>query len=138
MRGLFTDGLAAISLFPGAAGALAALQGAGVKLVLVSSNAEVNVRGVLGDAAPLFDHYACGSSLWGKSGKFRAVLKSMKGDAASTIAIGDEIRDVEAAREVKLVAGSVTFGYNSRKALVGAKPDYLFDSYDDLVRTLTV
>jgi phosphoglycolate phosphatase len=136
MRGLFTDGLAGIPLFPGAAEALAALHGQGIRLALVSSNAETNVRGVLGGAAASFDHYACGSGLWGKAGKFRSVLKATHATAATTISIGDEIRDVDAAREVRLAAGSVTFGYNSRKALVGARPDHLFDSYDELVKTV--
>ena len=136
MRGLFTDGLSSIPLFAGAAQALAALHGAGLRLALVSSNAETNVRGVLGEAAGLIDHYACGSSLFGKAGRFRAVLKAMQATASTTISIGDEIRDVDAAREVKLTAGAVTFGYNSRKALTGAKPDHLFDSYDELVKTV--
>ena len=136
MRQLATEDTAVIPIFPGAAEALAALHAAGVKLALVSSNAEVPVRSVLGSAADLIDIYACGSSLWGKAAKFRTVLKQARIDGRSAISIGDEIRDIDAGREAGLVTGSVTFGYNSRRALETHKPDYLFDSYDELVRAV--
>ena len=107
-----------------------------MKLALVSSNAEAAVRAVLGPAADLVDRYACGSSLWGKASKFRAVLKALGSGRTDTLAVGDEIRDIDAAREAGLAAGSITFGYNSRRALEGHRPDYLFDSYPELVRAV--
>ena len=136
MRGLFTEGSAAIPLFAGAADMLATLRGAGVKLALVSSNSEANVRQVLGGAAADIDHYACGSTLFGKAQKFKTVLKALGQRAEGTIGIGDEVRDIEAARQSRLAAGSITFGYNSQQALAAAKPDFLFDSYDELVRVV--
>lgn len=136
MRKLATDGLDRIPLFPGAADALRTLHGQGVRLALVSSNAEDNVRHVLADAAGLIDLYACGSSLWGKSGKFASVLSALKIGKSQTIAVGDEIRDIDAARKAGLAVGTVTFGYNSRQALEGAKPDFLFDRYDEMVAAI--
>jgi phosphoglycolate phosphatase len=136
MRQLAEESVASIPMFAGAGEALARLHDAGVKLALVSSNAEAPVRAVLGPAAGLIDHYACGSSLWGKAAKFRTVLKQAKVAAGNAISIGDEIRDIDAGREAGLVTGSVTFGYNSRRALETHKPDFLFDSYDELVRVV--
>ncbi len=136
MRNLFSEGIQNIALFPGASDALSALDGAGVKLALVSSNAESNVRHVLGPAAGLIDHYACGSSLWGKAEKFKSVLRALRQSPARSIAIGDEIRDIDAARKAGLAAGSITFGYNSRRALETAGPDYLFDDYAGLIRAV--
>lgn len=132
MRNLFAEGIHDIPLFPGASDTLFALHEGGVKLALVSSNAENNVRHVLGPAADIVDHYACGSSLWGKAEKFKSVLRTLRQSPARTIGIGDEIRDIDAARKAGLSAGSITFGYNSRKALAAAEPDFLFDSYDQL------
>jgi phosphoglycolate phosphatase len=132
MRDLFAQGMENIPLFPGAAEMLAALHEAGVKIALVSSNAEANVRHVLGPAAELVDHYACGSSLWGKAQKFGGVLRALRQSPARTIAIGDEIRDIDAARQAGLAAGSITFGYNSREALQSHAPEYLFDDYAGL------
>ena len=136
MRNLFAEGIADIPLFPGAADMLAALHGAGVRLALVSSNAEANVRRVLGPAADLVDHYACGSSLWGKAQKFGAVLRTLRQSPARTIAVGDEIRDIDAARQAGLAAGAITFGYNARAALESHAPDFLFDDYSELRRAV--
>lgn len=133
MRGLAVEGISAIPLFPGAGATLAALHRGGVRLALVSSNAEAAVRAVLGPASDLIDRYACGSSLWGKASKFRSVLRGLGADHSQTLAIGDEIRDIDAAREAGLAAGAITFGYNSRQALAEHNPDYLFDDYDDLL-----
>lgn len=136
MRNMFADGIHDIPLFPGASDMLFALHDAGVKLALVSSNAENNVRHVLGTAAGIIDQYACGSSLWGKAQKFGSVLRALRQSPARTIAIGDEIRDIDAARQAGLAAGSITFGYNSRRALEGHTPDHLFDDYDSLKRAV--
>jgi phosphoglycolate phosphatase len=136
MRGLAVEGIPNIPLFAGAADALAALHAGGVTLALVSSNAEAAVRAVLGPAAELVDRYACGSALFGKSQKFEAVLDALRMSRDRTISIGDEIRDIDAARKTRLTAGSITFGYNSRGALERAHPDYLFDDYGALVRTV--
>ena len=132
MHRLFAEGMHDIRLFPGAAEMLAALRDAGIKLALVSSNAETNVRHVLGPAAGLIDHYACGASLWGKAQKFGGVLRALQQSPAHTIAIGDEIRDIDAARQAGVSAGVMTFGYNSRKALDEHRPDYLLDDYEAL------
>ena len=136
MRGLAVEGIPNIPLFAGAADALAALHEGGVRLALVSSNAEAAVRAVLGPAAELIDRYACGSALFGKSQKFLTVLDALHVSREDTISIGDEIRDIDAARKTRLTAGSITFGYNSRGALERARPDYLFDDYAALVRTV--
>jgi phosphoglycolate phosphatase len=136
MHNLFAEGMHDIALFPGAAEMLFALREAGVKLALVSSNAEANVRQVLGAAAGTIDHYACGASLWGKAQKFAGVLRTLRQSPAGTIAIGDEIRDIDAAHQAGLAVGVTTFGYNSRKALEQRGPEYLFDDYEGLKRAV--
>jgi phosphoglycolate phosphatase len=136
MHNLFAEGMHDIALFPGASEMLFALHEAGVKLALVSSNAETNVRHVLGTAAGTIDHYACGASLWGKAQKFAGVLRTLRQSPAGTIAIGDEIRDIDAAHQAGLAVGVMTFGYNSRKALERRGPEYLFDDYEGLKRAV--
>ena len=136
MHNLFAEGMHDITLFPGAADMLAALHDAGVKLALVSSNAEANVRHVLGSASEVIDHYACGASLWGKAQKFGGVLRALRQSPAHTISIGDEIRDIDAAHQAGLTAGVMTFGYNSRSALERRGPEFLFDDYEALRRAV--
>jgi phosphoglycolate phosphatase len=41
------------------------------------------------------------------------------------LSIGDEVRDIAAARKAGIAIAAVTWGYNSRAALERAHPDYL-------------
>ena len=136
VREIFAEAMHDIPLFAGAADMLAALRAAGVQLAVVSSNGEANVRHVLGPAAELIDHYACGSSIFGKAQKFAAVLRALRQSPARTLAVGDEIRDIDAARQAGLSAGAITFGYNARPALESHAPDHLFDDYEALKRAV--
>src|SRR6267378_5626268 len=98
MRRLKAEHLADIALFPEVDTMLRALADAGLRLALVSSEHEANARRQLGEAAAFFSHFACGASMFGKPKKFRNILKRAAVGAAQAIAIGDEIRDIEAAR----------------------------------------
>ncbi|MBU8545772.1 HAD hydrolase-like protein [Roseomonas sp. ROY-5-3] len=120
-------------LFPGATAMLARLHAAGVTLALVSSNSEVNARRALGpEAAALIAHWACDASLFGKAGRFRQVLRRTGTKPAGAIAIGDELRDIAAARSAGLIAGAVAWGYALPTALAAAAPDILFGSMDEI------
>jgi phosphoglycolate phosphatase len=123
-----------IELFPGTPDLLERIAAMGVKIALVTSNSEANARAILGPQhAARIDCYACGSSLFGKAPKFRRVLRRMAIPAAQTLAIGDETRDVDAAREVGMRAGSVLWGYASETALAAAGPDALFRAPQDIL-----
>ncbi|MBO9621188.1 MAG: HAD hydrolase-like protein [Sphingomonas sp.] len=123
-----------IELFPGTPDLLERLAATGVRIALVTSNSEANARKILGPQhAARIDFYACGASLFGKVPKFRRVLKRMGVPAGEALAIGDETRDVDAAREVGMRSGSVLWGYASEAALAGAGPDALFRAPQDIV-----
>ena len=54
----------------------------GIKLAVVSSNSEANVRRTLGDAnAALINYYACGASIFGKPAKVQAGAEAQRGAA---------------------------------------------------------
>lgn len=109
----------------------------GIKLAVVSSDAETNVRANLGpELAALIDHYACGASIFGKAAKFRAVLRASRIPRAETICIGDEIRDIEAARAAGLAFGAVTWGYTTAQALQAHNPDRMFHSVAEMTEAL--
>jgi phosphoglycolate phosphatase len=120
--------LDAITVFAGMAEVVAALHDRGVALALVSSNAPENITQVLGaETMARFRHIACGASLLGKTAKFRGVLKALNTDAPDTLAIGDEIRDIEAAHAAGMKAGAVTWGYALPERLRRERPDHLFE-----------
>jgi phosphoglycolate phosphatase len=127
----------AIPLVPGAKALLRRLAGQGVVLGVVSSNSAANVRRILGpEAAALVEHYACGASLFGKAAKFRKVLRAARARACDAICIGDETRDIEAAREAGLACGAVAWGYATREILAKGGPTWLFDTPDQVAERL--
>ena len=127
----------AIPLFPGAKALLRRLAGQGVVLGVVSSNSAANVRRILGpEAAALVEHYACGASLFGKAAKFRKVLRAARAKACDTLCIGDETRDIDAAREAGLACGAVAWGYATREILAKGAPTWLFDTPDEVAARL--
>lgn len=133
MRKLAARDIDRIPLFDGTAPLLRHLSDKGVIIAIVSSNAEANVRRVLGpENAALVAHYACGASIFGKHGKFRAVIARSGIPASRVIAIGDEIRDIEAARKAGIACGAVLWGFAHPDALKAHGPDELFASFDEI------
>jgi phosphoglycolate phosphatase len=134
----FARSAAGIHVFDGVRAMLKTLSEAGVRMMLCSSNAEANVRAVLGrEDAALFEAYFCGSGLFGKARKFRRAIETSGVAARDILAIGDETRDVDAAREVGLVVGAVLWGYANPETLLAMKPDVAFATPADIVAYLT-
>jgi len=126
-----------IALFDGVVPLLQQLAENGVRIALVTSNAEHNARAILGPAnAALIDWFECGASLFGKAPRYRRVLRKSKVALADAISIGDETRDVVAAKKVGIASGAVLWGYANRKALTQLEPDILFDSPDQVRQIL--
>jgi phosphoglycolate phosphatase len=126
-----------IRLFGAAAETIETLAAHGVAIAIVSSNTESNIRAILGPRlAGLVAYYECGASLFGKASRFRALLRRSRAPAAQVIAIGDELRDLEAARAAGIAFGAVAWGYTTAAALGSAKPDVMFARFDDIVGAL--
>jgi phosphoglycolate phosphatase len=134
MRRLKSQNLDSIPLFAGAGPMLQELSQAGVIIAMVSSDSESNVRRSLGDHAALISHFACGAAMFGKAAKFRKVLKRTGIAAADAIAIGDEVRDGEAAAQAGIAFGAVAWGYANPEALRRLSPALVFDSMADILR----
>ncbi|WP_374134724.1 HAD hydrolase-like protein [Sphingomonas sp.] len=126
-----------IALFGGVEAMLATLQSAGVRLALVTSNAEENARAILGpDNMARFEQVECGASLFGKAPRYRRVLKRAGLIAGDILSVGDETRDITAARKVGIDAAAVLWGYARRDALTALDPQLLFDSPDDVIASV--
>ena len=111
MRRLKAAAAPDISLFAGTDAMLRTLADGGVQLALVTSDSEANAREKLGPSAALFAHFDCSASLFGKAAKFRRVIRRAGVAPDRVIAIGDEVRDIEAARAVGIACGAVCWGY---------------------------
>ena len=133
MRRLKSQNIDNIPLFDGVGPMLQGLSQAGVIMAMVSSDSESNVRRALGDHAALISEFACGASMFGKAAKFRAVLKRTGIAAKDAIAIGDEIRDGEAAAQAGIDFGAVSWGYARPEALRRLSPARVFNSVADIL-----
>lgn len=133
MRKLMAGHLHEFQLFDGIADSLQRLSRAGVVLGVVSSNSAENVRAILGpDLAPLFQHFACSASIFGKAPKLRSVLRASGIPASETIYLGDEVRDAEAAHKVGMAYGAVGWGYHALETLRAQSAAEFFDTPSDI------
>lgn len=132
MRRMKAEHLADIPLFPGVAAMLRSLRDGGLTLALVSSDHEANARRQLGGAAAMFSHFDCGASLFGKATKFRRVVERAGLRPEQVISIGDEVRDIEAARAAGIACGAVMWGYAAPNALRALGPDMVFDRMENI------
>lgn len=127
MRKLKARDASRISLFHGVDAMLRRLSEAGVTLAIVSSNSHENVRRILGqENAARIAHFECGAALFGKARSLRKVLRQSRVDAREALAVGDEIRDLEAARGAGIPFGAVSWGYAIAESFVKYKPEEMF------------
>ncbi|MDA9494096.1 HAD-IA family hydrolase [Bradyrhizobium sp. CCBAU 11361] len=135
-RRLKAEAAAEISLFAGVEAMLRTLAENGVQLALVTSDSEANAREKLGETAALFAHFDCSASLFGKAAKFRRVVRRAGVEPGRVIAIGDEVRDIDAARAAGIACGAVSWGYAAPAALQALAPDHMFEHMRDIAETL--
>ena len=126
-----------ISLFDGVEPMLAELQRLGIQTAIVSSDSEASVRQVLGPLSALISRFDCGAAVFGKHRKFRRVARHFGIKPADTICIGDEIRDIEAARAAGMDSGAVAWGYAFAAALQAAGPTHFFSSIGEMTHLLS-
>ncbi len=127
-----------IPMYPGATPMLAELEARGIVIAVVSSNAEENVRRILGpETAARVRHYACGAAMFGKRKKFRKVLQRASVAASDAIAIGDEVRDIDAAAAEGIDTAAVTWGYATPDVLRARGATYVVETFDELLLAIT-
>ncbi|MEI6376251.1 MAG: HAD-IA family hydrolase, partial [bacterium] len=114
---------------------LAELYARGNRIGILTSNSEANVSAFLRrHDLPYFNFIRTSSKLFGKGREMKKILKQEKVTAPGVLYIGDETRDIEAAKEIGLRMAAVTWGYNSAEALAAMNPDHLITSPGDILR----
>ncbi len=131
---LMRENAARIPLFDGMGEVLHALDRAGVRLAVVSSNAEENVRAVLGpELAALMGQYECGMSIFGKAARIRKVVRRAGTPPSQALYVGDQSTDADAARRAGIGFGAVSWGYAPIEMLRRAAPEREFGAPADLL-----
>lgn len=113
------------------------LKSAGFHLSIISSNSKENmIEFFKMNDIDVFNYIYSSTSLFGKDKLIKHYLRAVKTSAESVIYVGDEIRDIEAARASNIKIISVTWGYNDKDILSKHNPDYLVDTLADLEDTV--
>jgi phosphoglycolate phosphatase len=126
-----------ISLFGGVPALLSDMQRLDIRTAIVSSDSEASVRQVLGPAATFIARFDCGAALFGKHHKFRRAARLLGTRPTETICIGDELRDIEAARTAGMDSGAVAWGYAQPAVLQAAGPTHFFSSIEEMSHKLS-
>jgi phosphoglycolate phosphatase len=133
----FQQRTAEVELFPGVEQMLHELKFSGYKLGIVSSNSVRNIGLVLRhhQVEQLFS-FIQSCSVFGKGRAIRSIMRANYVEPTETIYVGDEVRDIEAARRSKVSSVAVTWGFNAAELLVAQQPDYLVHSPHEIVKLL--
>jgi phosphoglycolate phosphatase len=107
------------------------------RLGILTSNTEKNVRKFLQQhELDFFDYIYTSSNIFGKSRVLRRILKDKQLHARQVIYVGDEMRDIEAARQLNMDIIAVSWGANNKKALATLGPTYLVEKPYELMQLL--
>lgn len=128
-----------IEMISGTREAILELHRKGFPMGILSSNSSENIRGFLArfDLLECFHFIETGVSLFGKSQRILRVMKKCRIDPASVIYVGDETRDMEAARSSRVGSLAVCWGANGREALESEAPDFCIDHPSELLDCAT-
>lgn len=137
-RKLMRRSLSTIKLFDGIKPLVEELYKKGVPLYITSSNSTSNIMEFLREQG--MDH--CFIRIYGDVGLFgkarvlRKVIASNNLDQAHVTYVGDETRDVEAAKRVGIRSVAVTWGFNSAGLLKAHDPGALANTSGELAAAL--
>ncbi len=134
VRARMVEDIDQIRMFPGAGEMIDQLADAGLMLAVVSANGEETIRRVLGVRSERISAVAAGVSLFGKRGKLLRMSRMAGIETGRTLVIGDEIRDLNAARKAGMAFGAVSWGLTRPEALAVGAPDAMFSQMGDIPR----
>ncbi|MFO0824260.1 MAG: HAD-IA family hydrolase [Gemmataceae bacterium] len=116
-----------LKLFPGLSESLHAIRSQGVRLGVLSSNKEDNIRRCLraNGVEDLFSFVVGYPKLFGKGKALRRILRTERLEKSDVLYVGDEVRDVEAARKAGIAVVAATWGFHAESILRDSRPDHL-------------
>lgn len=104
------------------------------RLFVMSSNSLENIQKFLENHGinESFESIYGGVGIFGKSRILRKAMKEHGLAAVDTYYVGDEVRDIEAAKKAGVRSVAVTWGFNGEEILRKRKPDYIVHNTKEL------
>jgi phosphoglycolate phosphatase len=118
----------------GIAQALKEIKVAGFNLGIMTSNSKDNVEMFLitNDLSEIFDFIYSGNNIFGKDKVIDRLLRENRIEKETVVYVGDETRDIDATKKVKIPIIAVSWGFNTKNALKTLKPAKIVDHPKDL------
>ncbi len=125
-------------LFPEMDQTLQQLKSSGHILGIVSSNSSENVNRFLevNHLQKLFDFVVSSTTLFGKHRSLKRIIQQQGFRSENVIYVGDETRDIEAAKKIGIEVIAVGWGFNSVEILAQYQPNYLLHSPLEILRVV--
>jgi len=117
---------------PELSGLFADLGSSKIRTGIITSNSEDNVQSFLDLHGITSIHFLRSSSVFGKSRHFKKVLSQYRLKKGEVLYVGDEARDIHAAKKAGIDVAAVTWGFNSVERLRSENPNHLVETVDDL------
>jgi phosphoglycolate phosphatase len=126
-----------IQLFPGIKEVLLELKKRGFQLGIITSNSRENVLGALekNGLQDTFTFIYSGSTF----GKHKVINKWLRIENIHTekvVYVGDEVRDIDAAKKTGIKVIAVGWGFNSPQALAAQNPNFLIERPQELIEIM--
>ncbi|WP_422767643.1 HAD-IA family hydrolase [Photobacterium leiognathi subsp. mandapamensis] len=107
------------------------------ELVILSSNSNQNIQTFLNQhELKCFSKIVSDVGLFGKVKAMRKLIKDNHWQNKNVFYIGDEIRDIKAAKKAKISSIAVTWGYNAEQALIIHQPNHMISNSNTLIEIL--
>lgn len=120
--------------FEGVDALLKELDARNIRMALVTTNTCETVRRVLGDDLyNLFQLFEDRVSLFGKPAALNRIARKSGLNKSEMLAIGDEIRDIDAAKKVCIPFGAVSWGFSTLEAMLTRTPDHIFTEMEQIL-----
>ena len=126
-----------IQLFPGIKEVLLELKKRGFQLGIITSNSRENVLGAL-EKNGLQDTFTFiySGSTFGKHKVINKWLRIENINPEKVVYVGDEIRDIDAAKKTGIKVIAVGWGFNSPQALAAQNPNFLIERPQELIEIM--
>jgi len=123
-----------LPLIEGMADILPKLRSQSQHFGILTSNSTENVQLFLKHHGmdELFTFISSTTKLTGKAKHLRSIRRTFSIETENIIYIGDEIRDVKAAKKAGVPVAAVGWGFNSPESLVGENPNFIFHQPSEL------
>ena len=138
LKAEFNNEIKDVRLFSGIPEMILDLKKMGYQLGIITSNSEENVSFVMEKhhLKGCFNFIYSSSNLFSKHKVIHSWLKQNNIEPNDVVYVGDETRDINAAKKAKIKVISVSWGFHTQENLETHKPDGLIDSPEHLREVL--